>query len=113
MSTYTDYLTRAQRSHGEKFDSSSLAPQFITWFNTGQRIKVRTTYSSGETYIRTGIVGVTTGWRPAFILMHRSNAFGSSDVLDARDEVIAVQRGRKYHELVKGENAYGMIEVAP
>lgn len=105
MSRYTDYTQRGRLQHGERFTEIDLAQQFIQWFNTGQRIKVRTTYPSGETFERTGTVGVTTGWKPTFLLMHRSNAHGSWDTLGAKDEVIAVQHGRKYEAL---ESAGGL-----
>jgi hypothetical protein len=95
MRSYSDYLARKQREHGAKFDSSDLAAQFVPYYESGARIKVRTHY--GEEI--TGTVGVTTGWRPCFLLMRRSNSFGSSDLMRADDRVIAVQRGRTYRPL--------------
>lgn len=56
---------------------------------------MRTTYGD-EVVERTGTVGITTGWHPAFLLMSRSSAMGSSDVLSARDVIVAVKRGRSY-----------------
>jgi hypothetical protein len=73
-----------------------LAPQFAAYLGTDQRIRVQTTYPNGETWTRTGTVGVTTGWRPAFLLMRRRTDHGSSDVLRPDDRIIAVQRGRTY-----------------
>lgn len=98
METFDNYLTRQRAEYGDRFDPSSLAPQFIPYLNSGQRIKVRSTYGGDEVYERTGTVGVTGGWRPAFLLMHRSSDIGSSDVLGRKDEIVAVQRGRKYEE---------------
>lgn len=95
---YELYLARKRREYGDRFVPPD-APQFVRYFQ-GPRIKVRTTYPSGETYERTGTVSITTGWKPAFLLMRRSNAFGSSDLLRRDDEVIAVQGGRKYIPLV-------------
>ena len=91
MTTYQDFITRAQREHGDRFDPLSLAPQFIPYLNSGQRIKVRT----GD-HVRTGTVGVTSGWVPVFLLMHRSSDSGSWDTLGPEDEIVAVQHGRKY-----------------
>lgn len=96
MRNYSDYLARGKHQHGDRFTAAQLAPRFIPYFTSGQRIRVVTTYGSGETYTRTGIVGATTGWVPAFLLMHRSSDHGSSDVLSDRDVVTHVQVGRTY-----------------
>lgn len=94
--SFEEYLSRKQREHGEKWNPNLLAPQFVPHFH-GNRIRVRTTYDDGTTFERTGRVSVTTGWMPVFLLVHRSNAYGSWDTLAAEDEVVAVQgRGRKY-----------------
>lgn len=92
MTPYEEFVMRKVAEYGEKFNTSELSPKFARYLHTGQRIKVRSEFG----YERTGTVGVTTGWRPAFLLMHRSNASGSSDVLRASDEIVAVKRGRNY-----------------
>jgi hypothetical protein len=91
---YEDYLSRKRAEYAD-FDPSQLAPAFIPFFHTGQRIKVR--FSSGEE--KTGTVGVTTGWRPAFLLMLKSSAHGSSEVLGAGDVPVAIKKGRTYHAI--------------
>lgn len=101
MSAYADRLARGRREHGDKFDPSHLHPRFTPFYGTGARIRVRATYAGGETWERTGTVGTTTGWRPSFLLMHRSSDHGSSDLLGARDEIVAV----KY----PGARAYRLI----
>lgn len=88
---------------GPGFDPAALeaADQFAPYFRTGTRIKVTTTHPDGETYVRTGTVGVTSGWRPVFLLMHRSSDHGSSDVLRASDRITGIQTGRHgYRRLV-------------
>jgi hypothetical protein len=90
-SNFEDYLTRARAKHGEQFNSSQLAGQFVRYFRTGERIKVR--YCDEDI---TGTVGITTGWKPCFLLMRRSNATGSSYCLSARDTILAVKRGNRY-----------------
>jgi hypothetical protein len=90
VSRYIDFLARKNAEYGSKFDASDLAPQFVHYYNTGERIEVTRTYSSGETFTRRGRVGITTGWRPAFLLVSRRGAFGSSDVLDTKDVVVKV-----------------------
>lgn len=89
------YLTRKRREHGAKFDASSLAPQFIPYYESGQRIEVTRTFPSGEAWTRRGTVGITTGWRPAFLLMSRVSAHGSSDLLSADDKIVKVIPTRK------------------
>lgn len=94
---YRDAIERARRRHGARLDTAELdaASQFKRWHH-GTRVRVETRYPSGETFVRTGTVSMTTGWRPAFLLMHRSNAHGSWDVLSERDHVVAVWDGRRY-----------------
>jgi hypothetical protein len=96
---YQAFLARGKAKYGEKFDASNLAPQFKAHYHGG-RIKVRTIYGDEEVWERTGTVGVTTGWKPAFLLMHRSSDHGSSDVLGVGDVIVAVQQGRKYVPIV-------------
>jgi hypothetical protein len=92
-SRYDDYIARKTAEYGDRFDASDLAPQFVRYFNSQERIRVD---SHGGEHVRTGRVSVTSGWRPAFMLMHRSSDLGSSDVLGADDKIIAVQHGREY-----------------
>jgi len=92
MSALDDYLARGVARHGDKFDPSALADQFKPYFGTGKRIRVR--FSYGEEL--TGTVGATTGWRPAFLLMRRSNSQGSPWLLGPDDKIVAVKRGRHY-----------------
>lgn len=89
---YHDFIERKQREYGERFSDAGLSEQFVSYFQSGQRIKVR--MSHGEEL--TGTVGVTTGWVPSFLLMRRSNSHGSIWTLSDRDEIVAVKRGREY-----------------
>jgi len=99
MSKYQESLEKGRAEWGDKFDTSALDecdPKLATYFR-GLRVKIEATYANGDKEVRTGTVSRTTGWRPAFLLMHRSNAIGSSDILSPRDKVIAVQiNGRDY-----------------
>ena len=38
--------------------------------------------------IERGHVGMTTGWAPSFLLVHRRNALGSSTLLDSRSKIL-------------------------
>lgn len=95
---FRTYCMLKSREHGEKWDPSDLTPKFIPYFESGDRIRVR--YRHGDYVMtRTGTVSVTTGWRPAFLLIRRVSDHGSSDVLSEQDEIIAVKRGRHYVDL--------------
>ncbi len=96
--SYLRLLTEAgRREHGDRFDASDLerAAHFAPYLRTGLRLKVR----KGD-FERTGTVGKTTGWRPAFLLMHRSSDRGSWDVLGPDDEIVATWNGRQYMPVV-------------
>lgn len=77
-------------------DRSALAPQFAPYLHTGQRIRVR----SKTGFVRTGYVGKTSGWRPSYLLLPLMRSFGSADLLDHDDQVIAVREGDRYRQLV-------------
>lgn len=102
MTKFEEYLQKKKREYGEKFDPSSLAPQFIPYFNNERRIIVQIKH--GEEI--SGKVGVSTGWRPVFLLLKKSTSTGSSDILGQEDLIVAVQnQGSKnysYYVTVKG-----------
>jgi hypothetical protein len=87
MTPYEKHLAK-RGYHTDTTDLDS-ASQFKPFFH-GDRIKVE-----GPMGIRFGRVGMTTGVKPAFLLMHRSTDIGSWDVLGKDDKIIAVKcRGR-------------------
>ena len=90
--SYAEYVARAQRKYGERFSDAELARKFVPFFESGARIKVRLRW--GEEM--TGTIGATTGWRPCFLLMRRSDSIGSPWTLSEADEIIAVQRNGRY-----------------
>jgi hypothetical protein len=63
-------------------DYSSIPEKFKRYLTTGERIRVK--FSWGE--VRTGTVGMTTGWRPALLLMLTRRSLGSSYILDESTE---------------------------
>jgi hypothetical protein len=90
MRNYQDWL-REKKNREKDFDDSDLSKQFIPYFESGQRIIVKTSY--GET--KRGYVGVTTGWKPCFLLMNNTRSMGSSDTLSDKDEIVgAVKKWR-------------------
>ena len=84
MKSYQEFITRKQREHGEKFDPSDLNPAFIPFYESGKRITVEFFYD--ET--RRGTIGVTTGWKPCFLLMLRRDSRGSSHTIGKNDKVL-------------------------
>lgn len=99
---------RARVRWGEKFDDTDLrnAPSLIrSLYGTDARVIVETRYPDGATLRIAGRVGVTTGWKPSFMLLHRRDSIGSSNLIGATEredgtttEVVAVQAedGRYY-----------------
>lgn len=84
MNNLTARKSRGVARYGEQFDPSGLDATHWTIrqaYESGERVEVTTTYANGKTWVRRGRVGVTTGWRPVFILLPRVTSSGSSDVL--------------------------------
>ncbi len=91
MTRFEEYCKRGVQAHGSKFTPPE-GDAFIAAYNKGQdfRIKVFTPYVGSQVrgHARWGYVGITSGWAPCFLLMHRAGNTGSSDVLDHRQDVI-------------------------
>ena len=85
MNNYNEYLNRKQHEYGDKFDPSDLSKQFVQYYENQKRIKIQTSW--GDTI--SGTVGITTGWKPVFILMRRKDSHGSSDLLSDKDKIIS------------------------
>lgn len=81
---YDGYIERKKQEHGSKFDPSALSKKFIPFYESGQRIEVKTPWGKLER----GYVGVTTGWKPSFLLVHRRNDRGSSTLLSDEYEIV-------------------------
>lgn len=95
MRDYTELINRKQAEYGEKFDTSELSQQFVRYYNNGQRIKVKTRWDEELT----GTIGVTTGWKPVFLLMRTSRSIGSSTTLTNEDKIIAGKVGNVYRSI--------------
>lgn len=91
MIAFQDWLACKKLQQGEKFDPSQLATGFIPYFESGQRIEIEDEY--GEKH--QGYVGVTTGWRPAFLLVFNRRCRGSSVLLSERDKILRVFAARR------------------
>lgn len=88
-------LERLRARHiSPALDVSALSQQFVPFLESGERIRVRTKY--GEEF--TGVVGMTGGWRPSFMLLSTPRSHASSILLSDEDEILSVRRGRRYFE---------------
>jgi len=97
MTNYEDFISRKQKEYGEKFDPSDLDARFIEFFNSQDRIKVQSQDYVDDVHY--GIVGVTTGWKPCFLLIHDYRCQGSGSLLDSNYKILAVSRDGKYRAL--------------
>jgi hypothetical protein len=93
---YDDYITKQRHRYGSEFCDSALDPRFIPYFNNGTRLKVHTLGSDV-----TGYIGVTTGWRPVFLLMRTIRSHGSIYTLGPQDVFLAVKIGQTYRPVTQ------------
>ena len=82
---FESYLARKRLKFGDKFDLSNLAPQFIPYFND-REVRIEVEFSSGEK--SRGFIGITTGWKPLFLLVRTRRSLGSSYTLSSEDRVV-------------------------
>lgn len=92
------FVARKRAEFGARFDASDLDPRFVEFYESGERIKVNE-FGIDSERAAFGRVGVTTGWKPSFLLVRSSRAFGSSVLLGKKTVLLAVKRGRKYEEV--------------
>jgi len=80
------FCNRKAVEYGGKFDPSDLHPQFVQAFNSGERIGIDFVNDKGEVYeTKRGTIGVTTGWKPVFLLMLTKRSTGSVYTLGKHD----------------------------
>lgn len=87
MKNYVSFIARKRQEY-DNFDESELSAQFVPYYESGQRIEVECHIEG----IKRGTVGVTTGWKPVFLLMLRSNSTGSSITLSDKDRIVKIVR---------------------
>jgi hypothetical protein len=76
---FAGYLAGKAQIFGEKFDASDLNPNCITHYNAGHKRRIKVRWRDGLE--QWGCLGITTGWRPTFLLMHNRRAIGSGNTL--------------------------------
>lgn len=80
MKTRFDGFCDGKRQiHGDKFDSSDLDKCVVTHYNAMSRRRIKVEWKDGST--QWGSVGVTTGWKPVFLLMQNRYSRSSSHTL--------------------------------
>jgi hypothetical protein len=88
VKSYSDYLARKRYVYKGSFDSSTLAEQFITAYESGERVTVVFYTGDDKPYdVKRGTIGVTTGRQPVFLLMLTKRSTGSSYVLGPHDQI--------------------------
>ena len=80
---YKEYVDNKLKQYGIEFDTSDLNENFIPYFESGERITVK--FSCGE--IKRGTIGISSGWKPIFLLMLRKDSVGSSYTITKKDEI--------------------------
>lgn len=99
MGRWTEFLERKRREYGSSFDPSDLDPRFIQFYESGKRIKVLT-YGVPKT----GTVGITTGWKPMFLLIQTSRSLGSHWLLGKEATILGVKHGHSYKKGLFGKS---------
>ncbi len=105
MRSYKEFVANKLNIYGRDFDPSNLAPDFVKYFESGERVKVEWTWSNGQhpvhVEILSGTIGITRGLKPVFLLMRTKRSIGSPYTIHAKDcRVIAVKKGNKYVEVI-------------
>jgi hypothetical protein len=91
MKSYKEHIEWKKQSYGDKFSDISLNKEFIPYFGSEARVEVAFQDNKGKTYeVKRGRIGITTGWKPCFLLMLKTNSRGSSYTIGKNDKVLKV-----------------------
>lgn len=93
MSKFGNLCVRGEVKYGKMFDPTDLAPRFLRYFESGERIRVKLNSFGG--IIKTGTVGVSTGHKPVFLLMYRKTDYGSPYTLSPKDEILNIVQPKR------------------
>ena len=69
---WEQWLTRKRVEHGDKFVPPTNAELLAPYLHTGQRVEVVM-----HDTVQRGFIGITTGWKPIFILLRTKRSTGS------------------------------------
>lgn len=84
---YKEYVDNKLKRYGIEFDTSDLNKEFIPYFESGKRITVK--FSHGE--IKRGTIGISSGWKPIFLLMLTKRSSGSSYIIGKQDQIARIK----------------------
>lgn len=73
-----------RKKWGDKF----VPPKVTGWQAYHYFTRYRLEVVSPHGYRRRGIIGITTGWQPSLLLVHRANNSGSWDILTTDDILV-------------------------
>ena len=86
MTNYESFINRAKSKHGEKFSDENLNSKFISAFNNGDTYRVKVDFGYDKPVW--GYIGITTGWKPCFLLMRRRGQHGSSETINNDSKIL-------------------------
>ena len=84
---YKEYVDNKMKRYGIEFDTSDLNENFIPYFESGERVTVK--FSYGE--IKRGTIGISSGWKPIFLLMLTKRSSGSSYTIGKQDQIARIE----------------------
>lgn len=87
LTRFEQFCARKRLQYGERFDASDLQAHFVSAYNQGSDYRIKVVFPSGET--KWGHVGVTTGWKPTFLLMRNRNSVSSCDTLGTGCRIVS------------------------
>ena len=82
---WADYLEIKEREFGREFVPPVNADLLSEYVNSGIRLEV-----DADGCIERGFIGLTTGWRPCFILLRTKRSSGSGICLDGNVKILRI-----------------------
>lgn len=83
--SFKEFLQRKENEY-KNFNDSDLNRDFIHAFESGKRVEVCFVGSDGQIYeTKRGTLGITTGWKPCFLLMLTKRSISSSYTIGKKD----------------------------
>ena len=84
---YEGFIARKAREYGDKFDHSDLDSVDVS-IRTAYETRYRVRVASDDGFERDGYIGVTTGWKPSFLLLWNRRSLGSSVLIHSGMKVV-------------------------
>ena len=85
---YNAVISRRKMEYPGSFDACNLNQSFVHAFESQDRVTVEFRTADGTVYeTKRGRIGVTTGWKPCFILMLTTRSIGSMWCIGPNDRI--------------------------